>query len=110
LVKKRLRSVLDSIPPCHGGGGVRIPRGWQNNRVIRIKIRIMKQRQCTFKMVGKERYTQGWVDAKKIKNAETVQILEIGCDDELWEVLSKGDNIKEKKEINHGFKNNYIGR
>ena len=70
----------------------------------------MKQRQCTFKMVGKERYTQGWVDAKKIKNADTVQILEMGCDDERWEVLSKGDNIKDKKEINHGFKNNYPHR
>ena len=83
--------------------------GADNNKRVG-KIKIMKQRQCTFKMVGKERYTQGWVDAKKIKNADTVQILEMGCDDERWEVLSKGDNIKEKKEINHGFKNNYIGR
>jgi hypothetical protein len=70
----------------------------------------MKQRQCTFKMVGKEKYTQGWVDAKKIENADTVQILEMGFDDERWIVLSKGDTIKEKKEINHGFKNNYPHR
>jgi len=74
----------------------------------------MKQRQCTFRLIGtekgKETYTQGWVDAKKIKNATTVQILEIGHDDDRWEVLYKGENIKEKKEINHGFKNNYIGR
>jgi hypothetical protein len=70
----------------------------------------MKQRQCTFKMVGREKYMQAWVDAKKIENADTVQILEIGFDDERWEVLHKGDTIKEKKEINHGFKNNYVGR
>jgi hypothetical protein len=74
----------------------------------------MKQRQCTFRLIGnepgKETYTQGWVDAKKIKNATKVQILEIGCDDAWWEVLHKGESIKERKEINHGFNNNYIGR
>jgi len=74
----------------------------------------MKQRQCTFRLIGneigKETYTQGWVDAKKIKNADKVQILEIGCDDRWWEVLYKGKEVKEKKEINHGFKNNYPHR
>lgn len=62
----------------------------------------MLMRQCTFKKGNT--YTQGWVDAKKIKDAKFVQLKNLGK--EFWEILSKG-TIKEKDEINRAFKNNY---
>jgi hypothetical protein len=56
------------------------------------------------KVEGGERYTQGWVDAKKIRKAKFVQLLDFG--NEYWEVVSKG-MIKEVSDINTTFKNNY---
>ena len=66
----------------------------------------MKMRQCSFKKEGSETYTQGWVDAKKIKNATRCQLLNLD-ENAYWIVLHKGSTIREKKEINFGFHNNY---
>ena len=65
----------------------------------------MKQRQCTFKKEGCETFTQGWVDAKKIKNAVRVQLVDLD-ETAFWTVLHKG-TIRDKKDINRGFSNNY---
>lgn len=66
----------------------------------------MKMIQCSFKKEGSETYTQGWVDAKKIKNATRVQLLNLD-DTAFWTVLHKGSVVREKKDINRGFVNNY---
>ena len=66
----------------------------------------MKMIQCTFKKEGSETYTQGWVDAKKIKKATRVQLLNLD-ENAFWVVLYKGDVVREKKDINFNFKNNY---
>lgn len=65
----------------------------------------MKMRQCTFKKEGSETYTHGWVDAKKIKNAVKVQLLNLD-ESAFWIVLNKGI-IRDKKDINFTFSNNY---
>jgi len=65
----------------------------------------MKMIQCTFKKEGSETYTQGWVDYKKIKNATRVQLLNLD-ENAFWTVLSKGDTIREKEDINFTFSNN----
>jgi hypothetical protein len=66
----------------------------------------MKMIQCSFKKEGSETYTQGWVDAKKIKNATRVQLLNLD-ETAFWIVLHKGSTVREKKEINTTFSNNF---
>ena len=65
----------------------------------------MKMIQCAFKKEGSETYTQGWVDAKKIKKATRVQLLNLD-EEAFWTVLHKGSIVREKKDINFTFNNN----